>query len=78
MSFTSLAVLQTELSAVNAAIINLLTGGAKAYMLGDRQVTKLDLPELRKHRTELEKQIFMLENPKKRRIMTYGTFKSSR
>jgi membrane protein YqaA with SNARE-associated domain len=78
MSYTSLATLQAELTAVNNAIIALLTGGAISYMLGDRQVTKIDLPKLQEHRKELERQINMMENPRNRLIRTYGVYKSSR
>jgi membrane protein YqaA with SNARE-associated domain len=78
MSYTTLATLQTELTAVNSAIIALLTGGAVSYMLGDRQVTKIDLPKLQEHRKELERQINLMENPRNRLIRTYGVYKSSR
>lgn len=78
MGYTSSSTLKTELEAVNSAIIALVSGGAKAYMLGDRQVTKLDLPQLREHRKELERMIDVLDNPKRRVIKTYGVYKKSR
>ncbi|MFH2013836.1 MAG: hypothetical protein ABIJ17_02590 [Patescibacteria group bacterium] len=78
MAYTSVSTLQLQLTALNQAILDLLTCGSSSYMLGDRQVTKLDLDKLTQMRNDLERKIDILENPKRRRITTYGVFKSSR
>jgi hypothetical protein len=41
------------LSQINAAIEALLTGGASSYSIGNRSVTKLDLPALMSERRML-------------------------
>lgn len=45
---------QTELTAVNAAILAIVTGKAQSYSLHGRNVTRLDLTQLRELRKELE------------------------
>ena len=42
------------LSNLRVAYINLVRGGVKSYMIDDRQLTRLDLPELKKEIKELE------------------------
>lgn len=79
MSYTTLATLQAQATAINNAITALVTGGAVSYMLGDRQVTKVNLTELRNALKDIEKQIFAIEGGSSaRRLMTYGTWKSAR
>ncbi len=49
---------QEFLDLVNAAITGLLSGGAiKSYSVGQRTVTKTDLPELFKLRRDLEAEV---------------------
>jgi len=79
MSYLDVSTLTAELTAINSAILALLQGGAKSYMLGDRQVTKLDLKELCDRRDKLVKQLNTLEGgTTSRRLMTFGTWRSNR
>lgn len=43
------------------AYIALLDGGVKSYMIDDRQLTRLDLPELKKQIEDAEKKVDELE-----------------
>lgn len=45
---------QAELTAVNEAILAIVQGKAQSYSINGRQVTRLDLKELRELRKELE------------------------
>lgn len=45
---------QAELTAVNAAILAIVTGKAQSYSINGRTVTRLDLNSLRELRKELE------------------------
>jgi hypothetical protein len=45
------------LTLVDAAIEALLTGGASSYSIGNRSVTKLDLPTLFTQRNQLQFQV---------------------
>ena len=49
------------LSNLRVAYINLVRGGVKSYMIDDRQLTRLDLPELKKEIKELEDEIDALD-----------------
>ena len=49
------------LSNLRVAYINLVKGGVKSYMIDDRQLTRLDLPELKKEIKELEEEIDALD-----------------
>lgn len=48
---------QSLLTAVEAAIEALLTGGASSYSIGNRSVTKLDLADLFEQRRMLQMQV---------------------
>ena len=44
------------LAQIDAAIEALLTGGASQYSIGNRSVTKLDLPSLMEERRKLQRE----------------------
>lgn len=48
---------QAALQRLRAAYLALVEGGAKSYELPDRQVTRLDLPELKKEIAEAERRV---------------------
>jgi cobalamin biosynthesis protein CobD/CbiB len=52
-----MATSQTLLTAIEAAIEALLTGGASSYSIGSRSVTKLDLGELIATREKLRNEV---------------------
>ncbi|MEG1491146.1 MAG: hypothetical protein RR394_02760 [Oscillospiraceae bacterium] len=56
-----LEVKKTALNEANTAYIALLSGGVKAYAVGSRNLTKLDLPQLEDTISKLEKEIDCLE-----------------
>ena len=49
------------LSRLRVAYLKLVEGGVKSYMIDDRQLTRLDLPELKKEIKELEDEIDALD-----------------
>ena len=49
------------LSRLRVAYIKLVEGGVKWYMIDDRQLTRFDLPELKKQIKELEDEIDALD-----------------
>ena len=53
---------KSVLSKLRAAYVALIDGGVKSYMVDDRQLTRFDLPELKKEITDLENEIDALEN----------------
>lgn len=56
-----LAFWKSALDKLRAAYVALLDGGAKSYTINDRQLTKLDLPDLIKQIGEAEKMVDELE-----------------
>ncbi len=52
---------KVQLEQANNAYTALLTGGVKAYVIGSRNLTKLDLPQLEDTISKLEKEIDNLE-----------------
>lgn len=52
---------QRALTQLRDAYIKLIDGGVKSYMIDDRQLTKFDLPALKKEIEELEDEIDELE-----------------
>lgn len=52
---------KTQLTAAYEAYTGLLQGNAKSYTIGSRSVTKLDLPQLEKTISALEKEVDELE-----------------
>lgn len=56
-----LAFKQSALEKLRAAYLALIDGGVKAYMIDDRQLTRFDLPVLKKQIKELEEEIDELE-----------------
>lgn len=52
---------QAALEELRAAYIALVKGGVKTYMIDDRQLTKFDLPVLKKQIGELEEEIDALD-----------------
>jgi hypothetical protein len=52
-----LAFWRSALEKLQKAYIALLNGGAKSYTINDRQLTKLDLPDLLKQIKEAEKMV---------------------
>lgn len=52
---------QRALERLRDAYIKLVEGGVKSYMLDDRQLTKLDLPALKKEIKDLEGEIDELD-----------------
>lgn len=53
---------KAALTRLRAAYVALIDGGVKSYMVDDRQLTRFDLPELKKEIGELESEIDALEN----------------
>lgn len=53
---------EAALQAARSAYIALLNGQAKSYTIGSRQMTRLDLPQLKKEIDDLEKEIDSLRN----------------
>ena len=53
---------QRALTRLRDAYIKLVDGGVKSYMIDDRQLTKFDLPALKKEIKDLEDEIDGLEN----------------
>ena len=49
------------LTKLRAAYLALIDGGVKSYMIDDRQLTKLDLPALKKEIKEAEEKVDELE-----------------
>ena len=56
-----LAFWRPALEKLQTAYVALLEGGAKSYTINDRQLTKLDLPDLLKQIEEAEKKVDELE-----------------
>ena len=52
-----MATAATLLALIDAAIEALLTGGASSYAIGNRSVTKLDLPALMAERRQLLREV---------------------
>ena len=52
---------QAALEELRTAYLALLKGGVKSYMIDDRQLTRFDLPELKKEIEELEAEIDALD-----------------
>ncbi len=52
-----LAFRQTALQKLREAYLELVSGNAKSYALPDRQLTRLDLPDLAREIASLEKQV---------------------
>ena len=52
---------QAALDKLRAAYIALIDGGVKTYMIDDRQLTKFDMPVLKKQIGELEEEIDALD-----------------
>ena len=50
------------LKALRKAYLKLVSGGVKSYMIDDRQLTRLDLPALRKEIEAAEAEVDELEN----------------
>ena len=48
---------QSALGKLRGAYVALLDGGAKSYTINDRQLTKLDLPDLLRQIGETEKKV---------------------
>jgi hypothetical protein len=48
---------EAALQAARTAYLALLNGQAKSYTIGSRQMTRLDLPQLKKEIDDLEKEI---------------------
>ena len=48
---------KSALEKLRAAYLALVDGGAKSYMIGDRQLTKFDITALKKEITEAEKDV---------------------
>lgn len=53
---------RAALKEARTAYIALLNGQAKSYTIGSRQLTRLDLPQLKTQIDELEREIDSLEN----------------
>ena len=53
---------RAALKEARVAYIALLNGQAKSYTIGSRQLTRLDLPQLKKQIDELERECDNLEN----------------
>lgn len=53
---------RAALQEAQTAYITLLKGQAKSYTIGSRQLTRLDLPQLKTQIDELEREIDSLEN----------------
>lgn len=53
---------QEILRGLRAAFIALLDGGAKSYTIGDRSLTKFDIPTLKKEIEDAEKKVDELNN----------------
>lgn len=53
---------QAALKSARAAYLALLNGQAKSYTIGSRQLTRLDLPQLKKEIGDLERECDSLEN----------------
>lgn len=56
-----LAFKKTALEKLRDAYLKLIDGGVKAYMIDDRQLTRFDLPDLKRQIEELEDEIDGLE-----------------
>ena len=52
---------QTALDRLRIAYIKLIEGGVRSYMIDDRQLTRFDIPVLKKEIEELEAQIDELD-----------------
>ena len=52
---------KTALEKLRRAYLALIDGGVKSYMIDDRQLTKFDLPELKREIEETEKAVDELE-----------------
>lgn len=48
---------KAALSKLRAAYLALVDGGVKSYMIDDRQLTRFDLPALKKEITDAEKEV---------------------
>ena len=57
-----LAFRRAALKEARTAYIALLNGQAKSYTIGSRQLTRLDLPHLKKQIDDLERECDSLEN----------------
>jgi len=57
-----LAFRKSALEKIRTAYLALIDGGVKSYMVDDRQLTRFDLPELKREIEELESEIDALEN----------------
>jgi len=52
---------QAALEQLRTAYLALIQGGVKSYMIDDRQLTRFDLPELKKEIEDLEAEIDALD-----------------
>lgn len=52
---------KTALTQLREAYLSLLDGGVKSYSIANRQLTRLDLPDLKKAIEDMEKEIDELE-----------------
>ena len=52
---------QTALDRLRVAYVKLIEGGVRSYMIDDRQLTRFDIPVLKKEIEELEAQIDALD-----------------
>lgn len=52
---------QTALDRLRVAYVKLIEGGVRSYMIDDRQLTRFDIPVLKKEIEELEAQIDELD-----------------
>lgn len=52
---------QTALDRLRIAYVKLIEGGVRSYMIDDRQLTRFDIPVLKKEIEELEAQIDELD-----------------
>ncbi len=53
---------KTALEKLRKAYLALVDGGVKSYMIDDRQLTRFDLPALKKEIEEAEKEVDQLTN----------------
>jgi hypothetical protein len=53
---------KTQLGKLMDAYVSLLEGGVKSYKIDDRELTKFDIPTLRKAIDEAEKKVDQYEN----------------
>lgn len=53
---------QAALDRLRIAYVKLIEGGVKSYMIDDRQLTRFDLPALKKEISQLEEEIDALDD----------------